>query len=303
MHWRAGLHPDGSLLQANYTVTRTLAAAGIEVLSGRERFGRRGDPEVALLVGVNGTATHELVLSRMPPDASAEPASTGARLAVVMFGFGDDAALEHAFVPLPAPFAVALSPDGKQSEAMFRDARTGGREVVLHVPLEPINYPQVNPGPGTILVSMRPSQISGRMRRYLEQAGPVAAVANHMGSLATQDMTVMSAVYRELHRERVPFLHMTPTAGAVCKPLAAQFGVAYEEPDAVIDYETRAEQPALLDKRWKQVLAETRARGHGVVMVRATPLTRAGITRALDVKRLKGVSAVPLSSLLKRPPI
>ena len=186
---------------------------------------------------------------------------------------------------------------------MFREARAQGREVVLHVPLEPINYPQVNPGPGTILVTMKPTQIDGLMRRYLGQAGPVAAVANHMGSLATQDMTVMSAIYRELRRQRVPFLHMSPAAGAVCKPLAAELGVSYEEPDVVIDYEAKAAKPALLEQRWKEVLAQARARGHLVAMVRATPLTRGWITRALDVKHLKGVSVVPLSSLLRRPAI
>src|SRR5439155_1339093 len=120
-----------------------------------------------------------------------------------------------------------------------------------------------------------PPRIPGLMRRYLDRAGPVAAVANHMGSLATQDMTVMSAVYRELHRQRVPFLQVSPAAGAVCKPLAASLGVAYAEPDAAIDGEARTARPALLDKRWKEVLAETRARStHAAlaVMARGVPV-------------------------------
>ena len=301
VRWRVGLRSDLSLLQTNYAITRTLAATGIEVLSGRERIGARGDPEVVLQVGTKQAVTHEVVLSRLPPGRDQRAPETSARLAVVMFGFADDPELLATFESLPAPFAVALAPDGKHSAAMIREARARGREVVLHVPLEPINYPQVNPGPGTILVSMNPAQITGLMRRYLDRAGPVAAVANHMGSLATQDMTVMSAVYRELHRQRVPFLHVSPAAGAVCKPLAASLGVAYAEPDAAIDGEARTARPALLDKRWKEVLAETRARGHAVVMVRATPLTRTWITRALDVRRLAGVSVVPLSALLRRP--
>ena len=303
IRWRAGLKPDASLLQANYAITRTLARAGIEVLSGRERTGKDGAPELLLHVGFPDAVTHELVLARTPYRSSEDQNDSSAQLAVVLFGFGDDVALERTFADLTAPFAVALAPDEKTSDAMFHAARAQGREVVLHLPLEPINYPQVNPGPGTILVTMKPTQIGGLMRRYLERAGPVAAVANHMGSLATQDMTVMSAVYRELHRQRVPFLHMTPAAGAVCKPLASELGVSYEEPDAVIDYEARSQKPVLLDRRWRDVLSETRIRGHAVVMLRATPLTRRWIAQALDVKHLKGVSVVPLSALLKRPAV
>jgi polysaccharide deacetylase 2 family uncharacterized protein YibQ len=148
---------------------------------------------------------------------------------------------------------------------------------------------------------MKPSQITSLLRKYLDQAGPVAAVANLMGSLATQDMTVMGALYRELHRQRLPFLHVTPVPGAVCKPLAADLGVAYEEPDAVIDQETRGAKPDRLERRWEEVLAEARARGELVVMVRASDLTRGFLPKALDTKRLHGVSLVPLSSLLRHP--
>src|SRR5262249_49938054 len=140
---------------------------------------------------------------------------------------------------LPAPFAVAVVPGTRAGERTLLAARQRGRELVLHLPLEPLNYPRINPGPGTVLVSMPPGRISATVRRYLDQAGNVAAVANDMGSLATQDLTVMTAVYRELRRRRVPFLHVAPAAGAVCKSLAADLGVNYAEPDVVVDGEAR----------------------------------------------------------------
>jgi len=288
------------LFQANYAVTHALDEAGVEVLDGRERYGRAGEAQVVLRVGAGGRTTHQIVLARMPAP-TLEEADTQARLALVIFGLGEDPALAASFLGLSAPFAVSLPPATPNSPALFKSARAHGREVLLQVPLEPINYPQVNPGPGTILVTMKPSQITALLRKYLDQARPVAGVANHMGSLATQDMTVMGAVYRELHRQRLPFLHVTPVPGAVCKPLAADLGVVYEEPDAVIDYEARGPKSALLERRWKDVLDGARARGHSVVLLRASELTRTFLPKALDPKRLKGVNIVPLSSILRRP--
>ena len=98
---------------------------------------------------------------------------------------------------------VAAIPAGQPwSAAAFRAARAEQRETVMLLPLEPLNYPQVNPGPGVLLVTMSGSKIEGLMRKYLGQSGPVAAVANLTGSLATQDQTVMTVVYRVLRERR-----------------------------------------------------------------------------------------------------
>ena len=300
VRWRIGLRPTASLLQANYALTRTLEDHGAVVLEGGERWTDDGDQVVRLLVGLPRRPTHEVLIVRRragPEDAVSDPA----RVALVLYGFGEDAVQADSFFALPAPFAVAVVPGTKASERLLLHARERQREVVLHLPLEPLNYPRINPGPGTLLVSMKPRRISATVRRYLDQAGTVAAVANHMGSLATQDMTVMTAVYRELKRRHVPFLHVAPAAGAVCKSLAADMGVNYAEPDAVVDREARRSETRALDRRWNALLKEARARGRLVVMLRATPLTKRWLPRALEPRRLGGVSVVPLGSLLSKP--
>jgi len=297
---RVGLAPGASTLQLNYAVTRALEEAGAEVLKGRERWGADNRQTVTLLVGLPHRPTHRLVIVR-PALADEPERSVQAQLAIVLYGFRDDAASADSFFALPVPFAVAIVAGGRESGAVFKAAHGREREVVLHLPLEPVNYPQVNPGPGTLLVTMKPARIAGDVHRFVEQAQPVSAVANHMGSLATQDMTVMTAVYRELRNRRLPFLHVMPAAGAVCKALASQMGIAYDEPGAVIDLEPRARDPKELDRRWKAVIKDLRARGHLVVWVRATPTTYQWLPRALDPRRLEDVDLVPLSALIRRP--
>ena len=282
-------------LRANVAFTRFLAEEGAVVLSGRERPGDQGETVVTLLLGLPGRPTHELRLVQHP---RGRVQAAGGRLAIVVFGFGEDVEQSGRFFDLPAPFAVALVPGGKTAAAQFRAARRRDREVVLHLPLEPINYPRVDPGPGTILVTMGPSKIADLVHRYLEQAGSVAAVANYSGSLATQDMTVMTSAFQELRRRDIPFLHVSAAAGSVCK----QLGVRYVEPDAILDAEARPSRPQALEAQWKRVLAEARHRGHMLVMVRATPLTLAWLPKALTPARLEGTQIVPLSALLQKSP-
>jgi polysaccharide deacetylase 2 family uncharacterized protein YibQ len=299
VRWRVGLRSDASLMQANYALTRALEDHGALVLEAGERWTDDGAQVLRLLVGLPRRPTHELLLVRSA--APADEAAAPARVALVLYGFGDDAAEADSFFALRAPFAVAVVPGGKDGVRVLDHAREREREVVLHLPLEPINYPRVNPGPGTLLVSMSPRRVSTAVRRHLSQAGAVTAVANHMGSLATQDMTVMTALYREIKRRRIAFLHMTPAPGAVCKSLAAEMGVNYAEPDDVVDGEARQDDTKALDRRWNDLLKEARARGRMVVMMRATPLTKRWLPGALSAKRLGGVNIVPLTALLVKP--
>jgi polysaccharide deacetylase 2 family uncharacterized protein YibQ len=295
---RVGVPVHASLLQVNHAVTSAAEAAGAVVLSGREQMGKNGEPMVRLEIGLPRRPTHEVTLVSVPPARTGSRAAE-ARIALVLYGLPEDPEAAAELLGQRLPFAVALPAGAPGSAALFRTAREREREVVLHLPLEPINFPQINPGPGTILVTMKPVKISGLVRRYLDQAGPVAAVANHMGSLATQDMTVMRAVYQELRRRGVPFLHVTPAAGSVCKPLAADLGVEYDQPDAVIDAE--AQDAGALDRRWREILDEARRRGHMVVMLRVTPLSRPWLATALSSRKLGGVSVVSLESLLRKP--
>jgi polysaccharide deacetylase 2 family uncharacterized protein YibQ len=298
--WRIGVEPGRSLLQLNYAVTRGLESEGAAVLSGEEAAEGGGGSMIRLTVGLPMRATHELDLVRLARRPGA-PVETHGRLAIVLYGFGDDARSADSSFTLPVPFGVALAPGRPESRKVFRAAHAAGREVVLHLPLEPIDYPRVNPGPGTVLVTMSPARITSMLRHDIDQAAPIAAVANHMGSLATQDMTVMRSVFHELRRADLPFVHLMPAAGAVCKSLASEMGVPYSEPDMVLDAETRGRDTRALDGRWKQALQRARDRGACVVWIRATPLARRWLTAAFRPQRLEGVSLVPLSSIIRKP--
>ena len=109
MRWRVGLRPSASLLQANYAITRTLEAHGATVLTGAERWTEGGGQMVRLMVGLPRRPTHEVLLVRAradPEDTAHDPA----RIAVVLYGFGEDVAMADSFFALPAPFAVAVVP-------------------------------------------------------------------------------------------------------------------------------------------------------------------------------------------------
>lgn len=299
VRWRVELPADGSPTQANFAITQAVEKAGAEVLAGDEESGENGGQVVRLLVGLPGRPTHELVLTRPGRDPEAETPDD-VRVAIVLFGLADDPASAKALLARREPFAVIAPATGKERDLVRKLARAAQRELVLQIPMEPEDYPRANPGPGTLLVNMPAGRIGKLTRDYLEQSGDVAAVANLQGSFAAQDEPFMSAFYKELKREGLSFLHLAPPSRSVARPLAARLGVAYDEPDAILDDEARASSPKALDRTWAVLVARARARHRAIVLLRATPTSVKWLQQSLAPKKLDGVRVVPLSEVLHR---
>ena len=279
-------------------ITRAVEAGGATVLSGRERTDKDGSLVVTLVIGVPGRPTHAVDIVR--PYRAEEPERTP-RMAVLLFASSEDESLLVAACARREAFGVGVIATGGAKAPTLRAAREHHHEVVLFMPMEPENYPRVNPGPATLLVSMPAGKIEQSLRREIELTRPVVAVANLMGSFATQDEPFMTAVYRELRHEDLPFLHVGAVPRAVCRPLAARVGAAYEEPDGMIDAEARHGDEKSLDRAWTECLERARAREQALVLIRVTAISAPWLERALSPKALNGVEMVPLSALMRKP--
>jgi len=298
LRWRIELPRGGSPTQVNFAVTRTVEKLGAQVLAAREQRGKDGALTVTMTLGLPGRPTHELVVLRPGVEPGSDEANE-TRVAIVLFGLADDPASAKALLGRDEPFAVIAPATGEERGPILALARESGRELVLQVPMEPEDYPRANPGPGTLLVNMPAGRIGKLTRRYLEESAPVTAVANLQGSFAAQDEPFMRAFYKELKRSGLSFLHLSPPSRSVARPVAAKLGVAYDEPDAILDDEARAGAKSL-DRAWKAVLERTARRRQAVVLMRATPGSVAWAREALAKQRLGDVRIVALSAVLHR---
>ncbi len=298
--WTVDLPRGASPMQANYQVTRAVEALGAEVLAAREERAEKGGEVVTMTLGLPGRPTHEIALVREGLDPES-PAATETRVAIVLFGLADDATSANALLSRAEPFAVIAPAIGDERDPLLKLARDRRRELVLQIPMEPEDYPRANPGPGTMLVNMTPGRIEKMTREYLGLADDVAAVANLQGSFAAQDGPFMTAFYHELKHEGVPFLHLAPPPRSVARTLAANLGVAYDEPDAILDDEARASTTKSLDRAWEALLERTKGRRQAVVLLRATPTAVKWVQATFVAKKLAGEARiVPLSTVLHR---
>ena len=315
LRWVYRLGRGGSPTQANAAITRAVEKSGGVVLSGREAPFEGDGQVVTLRVGLPGFATHEVVLQRpgthpektetrgrRSAEEEEEPAPDLPAIAIVLTGFGDDAKFDRAVLRRGEPFALALSAADERQAPLLKEAREGAHEIVLLVPMEPERYPMQNPGPGTLLVSMPGGRIESMTRGYVRKAGRPVAVANLMGSMATQDEPFVRALYAALQKEGIGFLHLSPAPRSVCRELAASEGVAYDRPDALLDAETRKGRAKALAAAWDEVLERATRRGEALVVMRATNESLAWLDAALAKPEAARFRLVPPSRVLHRAP-
>ena len=154
---------------------------------------------------------------------AARQPSRGPRVAVIVDELGSRRDVLESLRNLGRQVTVAILPGRPHSQTIAREASGQGMEVLLDLPMEPYRYPQVDPGPGAVLMSTPQGEIRRLVARHLETLPGAVGVTNHMGSRLTEDRAHMRAILRELAGRRL-FL---------VDAYASNWSVAYDEARAM----------------------------------------------------------------------
>lgn len=147
-------------------------------------------------------------------------------IAIIIDDLGYDLRMARSFIALEPPLTLSVIPTAPHAAVVSREARERGRELMLHLPMEPKNYPQVNPGPGAILVDMKGEAVAATLQSHLKRVPGVRGVNNHMGSRFTELEEGMAIVFRELKKRNLFYVDSKTTEGSVASALGRKSGVA-----------------------------------------------------------------------------
>ena len=194
------------------------------------------------------------------------------------------------------PVAGAVLPQLPGSAAAALALARSGKDVLLHLPMEPRGAPSARPGPGVVLVSQSDAEIRATLAADLDSVPRASGVNNHMGSLATADRRVMRVVAGELARRRLFFVDSRTTDQTVAAETAAEAGVPCASRRVFLDdvQTERAIEGALDD-----LVAKAKAEGAAIAIGHPHPATLAVLERELPRIAKRGVRLVRISELVK----
>jgi polysaccharide deacetylase 2 family uncharacterized protein YibQ len=238
---------------------------------------------------------------RRPFDAYARPWSgtRGARIAIVVGGLGlSQTGTQRAIEVLPAEVTLAFAPAGNSLDRWMQTARRKGHELLMQIPLEPFDYPNVDPGRGTLTVDADPMTFREDLHWALGRMTNYAGVMNYMGGRFVADKDAMEALMAELAARGLGYLDDGASARSIADAQAASAGVPFAASSVAID--TVRERGEIL-KKLDEAERVARATGSAIAVGAGFDVTVDAVTAWTAEARLRGIEIVGYSALANDP--
>jgi polysaccharide deacetylase 2 family uncharacterized protein YibQ len=222
-----------------------------------------------------------------------------ARIAIVIDDLGNDREAVARIARLSQPVAGAVLPSLSGSAEAARALSGAGKEVLLHLPMEPRGYPDVRPGPGpgVIVRAQSEEEIVETLSRDLASVPGAVGVNNHMGSAATADERVMRAVLEELSHRGLFFLDSRTTDATIASDMARATGVPVASRGVFLDAVATREG---VEASLTELVGRARRDGSAIAVGHPYPATLAVLERELPRLSGRGVRVVRVGELVRR---
>ena len=212
--------------------------------SGGEIFQTYSQPEsreTILVVGIGATITHTIRLTRPAPalalptaQPSPEPLAPF-RAAIVIDDLGANLLAAQRLLAFKQDLTFSILPHQKHSADVAQLIHAEQREILLHLPMEPLGYPVVSPGRGALLASMTAERIQQTIDGDLASVPFAVGANNHTGSRLTAQAGQMQAVLRHLQQRQLFFIDSRTTDETVAYAVARKIGVKSAQRKVFLD--------------------------------------------------------------------
>ncbi len=188
-------------------------------------------PNLPVSVNTENPPPSEVIPTPPNPKGAFEKVKRGTILYIVLDDVGNDLIALSRFTSLPIKITYAVMPKRRFSEEAARRIHASGNEVIVHQPMEPLG--SSDPGAGALFTWMSKDVIFKELQSCIATVPYAVGMNNHMGSKATENINVMSAVLEYLQEQNMFFLDSKTTAKVVGQTIALQNGWKYTQRNAM----------------------------------------------------------------------
>ena len=218
------------------------------------------------------------------------------KVAIIIDDLGYNNGNAEELLKIDAPLTFSIFPHGPYSKSLAQKAHTMGRDVMLHLPMEPYEYPQKNPGNGALLLDMDNEKLLKKLEANIRSVPFIKGVNNHMGSKFTEDKQKMRVILNELEKRDLFFLDSRTSKNTVGYSIAKEMGIKVAERNIFLDNDQDLKSiNAQIYKLAKLSLKIGSAIGIG----HPHPATIKALEQMIPELKAKGIEVVPVSQLVK----
>lgn len=163
------------------------------------------------------------------------------KIAIIIDDLGYDLDIAKSLMKFDLPLSLSVLPLATYTSDIVEEANKQGCELLLHIPMEPKEYPRFDPGPGALLTDMNDKELRKAIDFLLKQTPGVIGVNHHMGSSFSERRDKMSVVLSELKGRNLFYVDSRTTAQTIAYDLAKEMGVPAGKKSTFLDHDLSLE--------------------------------------------------------------
>ncbi len=226
-----------------------------------------------------------------PASAYARPFKSNGKpmVALVVGGLGlNPATTKQAIEQLPPQVTLSFVPYTTDLQKWIDLARLAGHEVMIEVPMQPVNYPDNDPGPQTLLANARNDDLMAHITWVLSRCTGYFAVSNYQGGAFIKDKPGFGSFLSTLKTHGVGFIDDGQARDAVG-------AWARASADRIVDNQINA---AAINAQLVGLEATANSRGQALGTGMAFPVTLAVALKWTQSLDGKGIQLAPASAMM-----
>ncbi len=219
------------------------------------------------------------------------------RVAIILDDAGEDTVELEEALSIRAPLTISILPGLPKSAVVANRVLKNGKEVMLHLPMEPVNGKYVKYDNSMILVSMQDKKIKEFVERSINEVPAAIGVNNHMGSKATQDRRVMNAALDVVKEKGLYFVDSRTSRSSIAYEVAREKGLKSFQNYIFLDVNT---SPEVIEKRLMELVAAAQKKGKAIGIGHITRKETIDVLkRKIPEYEAAGVKFVSVSDLVE----
>lgn len=223
----------------------------------------------------------------------------GARVAIVIGGLGlSQTGTQYAIRQLPEEVTLAFAPQGNSLQRWMQAARQRGHELLMQVPLEPFDYPRVDPGRHTLTLEGGAEKNKADLFWTLSRITNYTGVMNYMGARFTADAAALTPIMQEIGRRGLLYLDDGTSARSQADAVAQAQATPFTAADLTID---AVQERGEILKKLDELERIARARGSAIGTGSAFGVTVDAVFAWANEAKARGIEIVPVSALVRDP--
>ncbi len=239
--------------------------------------------------------TESTEFSQIDQDEPVNGPPNSAKLVVIIDDLGNNMIVFNKLIQLDYNINYSILPQLPHSLETAEKVHQMGRDIMLHQPMEPKDWPKYNPGLGALMINDSMETIYQKMEMNLQTVPYIVGVNNHMGSAYTQHAKGLDILMGILYDRNLFFLDSKTAPGRIAQNSAKKKNVTYFSRNIFLD---NIQNNSSTKEQLYKAVAIAKKRGRAIAIGHPYLTTFNVLQKHLPLIEEQGVQIVKVSDLL-----